>query len=50
MVQTLCHFRIVYKTYHYEVKPPGIRRGALPRLSEKPSGFFRKKVCSLLRT
>ena len=30
MVQALCHFSIVYKTYHYEVKPPGIRRGALP--------------------
>ena len=47
MVQALCHFRIGYKTYHYEVKPPGIRRGALPRLSKNPPGFSDKRfaVC-----
>ncbi len=49
MVQALCHFRIGYKTYHYEVKPPGGCRGALPRLSKIPPGFSDKKVCSLLR-
>ena len=49
MVQALCHFRIVYKTYHYEVKPPRHPPGGFAETVEKPSGFFRQKVCSLLR-
>ena len=40
MVQALCHFSIGYKTYHYEVKPPGIRRGALPSVWQKSLAEF----------
>ena len=47
-MQALCHFRIGYKTYHYEVKPPRRMPGGFAETVEKPSGFFQQKVCSLL--
>ena len=49
MVQALCPFSIVYKTYHYEVKPPRRMPGGFAETVEKPSGFFRQKAHSLLR-
>ena len=48
MVQALCHFGIGYKTYHSLGKAPRRMPGGFTETVEKPSGFFRQKVCSLL--